>query len=322
MKKRFCIYIGLLTAWVIGQQVWAQQIPQFTQYRWNELFYNPAYAGSTPDIQLSTLFRGQWIGIEGRPITFALGAHTPIPIIGGGAGLVLLNDMLGAERHTAAYLLYSYKKQLKGNKYLQAGIELGAIQKSLNGTQLTTPEGEYTGGNTNHNDPALPNTTQSGIGFDLGAGLRYQAKRYAIGIAAKHIAATPIAAGTANIQPVPHAIIYGNYRFSISSGIDLEPALLVKTDFNQFQPDITLSAYLGKHWIAAAAIRGIGDWESAAAIVATDLNPRWRIGYSYDFPLSDLNNATSGSHELSLQYRIANKYKTKQGKRTYNPRFL
>ena len=317
------IQIGLLlTAWAIGQNIWAQQTPQFTQYRWNESFYNPASIGSTPDINLSFLFRGQWIGIEGRPITFGIGAHSPIPLLRGGVGINIINDMLGAERHTAAYLLYSYKIKLKGNKQLQIGIEVGAIQKSLDGSRITTPNGSYIDGNIDHQDQLLPNTSQTGIGFDTGIGIRYQTKQYSIGIATKHLAATPIATGNSTINPIPHAIIYGNYRFSLSNNIAIEPSLLLKTDFNQFQPDFTLSAYLGKHWLAAAALRGIGTWESAAVIVATDLSRQWRIGYSYDFPLSALSNATSGSHELSLHYRIENKYKSKQGKKTYNPRFL
>lgn len=319
MLAPICLFYCAFAA--LGQHLQAQQIPQFTQHRLTELFYNPAYVGNSNDIYIESVFRGQWIGIEGRPITAAIGVHTATPPLGGGAGIIIINDMLGAERHTAAYLLYSYKKKFKGNRQLSIGIELGALQKGLDGTRLITPNGNYEGG-INHNDNLLSNTVQSGIGFDTGLGIRYQSKQYNIGIVAKHLYSTPISIYNAKINLTPHTIIYGNYRFALNNSIDLEPAILFKTDFNTFQPDITLSGYFGKNWLGALSLRGIGTWESASALIATQLNKQWRIGYSYDFVLSELNNAAASSHELTLQYHIANKYKNKQGKKTFNPRFL
>lgn len=320
MKKLF--EIGLwLCAWSIGQVLWAQQLPQFTQHRWNELFYNPAYVGGLPDINIESVFRAQWIGIEGRPITVGIGVHAPIPILSGGVGLNIINDMLGAERHTAVYVLYSYKKRFKGNKLLAIGVEIGAMQKNLDGTRLITPDGSYESG-IEHNDNLLPNTNQSGIGFDTGIGLRYQAKQYNIGIAAKHLLSTPISIDNSTINLVPHIIIYGNYRFILSNTIDIEPAILLKTDLNKYQPDITLTAYFGNQWLGAMSVRGIGQWESASATLGMRLGQQWKIAYSYDFPLLSLSNATSGSHELTLHYRINSQYRSKQGKKTYNPRFL
>jgi type IX secretion system PorP/SprF family membrane protein len=317
--SNYCLL--LIALFVIGQSVQAQQIPQFTQHRLTELFYNPAYTGNSTDIYIETVARGQWLGIDGRPLTAAIAAHTAIPLLKGGAGISIINDMLGVERHTAAYLLYSYKKNFKNNQQIAIGIEIGAIQKQLDGSRLITPEGNYQGG-INHNDNALPNTTASSIGFDVGLGIRYHNKRYTIGIAAKQLYSTALVLDNAKINLTPHAIIYTNYRFVLTNTLTLEPAILLKTDFKQYQPDFTLSAYWGDNWITALALRGIGDRESAGAIVAAQLNKKWRVGYSYDFPLSALNNATNGSHEITLQYRISNKFKTKQGKKTYNPRFL
>ena len=63
---------------LFATQVRAQFEPQFTQYMFNEMFINPAYAGSREHIALTALYRNQWVGIEGAPKTQTFSVHAPL----------------------------------------------------------------------------------------------------------------------------------------------------------------------------------------------------------------------------------------------------
>ena len=93
----------------------AQFEPQFTQYMFNEMFINPAYAGSRDNISLTGAYRNQWVGIEGAPITQTLSGHAPLKNKKIGVGLSLMNEKIGVTHDMALFANYAYRIPMKRN---------------------------------------------------------------------------------------------------------------------------------------------------------------------------------------------------------------
>ena len=105
----------------------AQFEPQFTQYMFNEMFINPAYAGSRDNISATAVYRNQWVGIDGAPITQTLSAHAPLRNKRIGVGLSLLNEKIGVTHDMAAFANYAYRIPLHDDAVLSMGIQAGLI---------------------------------------------------------------------------------------------------------------------------------------------------------------------------------------------------
>ena len=111
----------------------AQQDPQFSQNRFNQLTVNPGFAGSSGPINVSLLNRFQWVGFPGAPVTTVFNADATVHLIGkeDGVGLSIMNDVIGFEKNVSFNLNYSWRTQL-GNGKLGAGVSLGVMNKNLN----------------------------------------------------------------------------------------------------------------------------------------------------------------------------------------------
>ena len=93
IKKHFLttlLFIGILSTGVM-----AQQDAQYTQYMYNTLRVNPAYAGSRGQLSFAGLYRSQWVGLDGAPETFTLNLHSPIQNSRLGYGISIVNDNIG-----------------------------------------------------------------------------------------------------------------------------------------------------------------------------------------------------------------------------------
>ncbi|MFN7014483.1 MAG: PorP/SprF family type IX secretion system membrane protein, partial [Bacteroidia bacterium] len=118
----------------------AQNDIQFSHFMFNELIYNPAVAGNSNKIHANLVARQQWMGVENAPSTQFLNAHTWLEKIGGGVGLVILNDKLGFENSLTARLNYAYHLKLSEKATISAGLSAGFINKRLDGTKLIFEE--------------------------------------------------------------------------------------------------------------------------------------------------------------------------------------
>ena len=56
----------------------AQFDVMLTQYMNNEMFINPAYAGTRRVLAATIAYRNQWVGMEGAPITQTFYIHSPV----------------------------------------------------------------------------------------------------------------------------------------------------------------------------------------------------------------------------------------------------
>ena len=278
-------------------------------------------------MNLEAGIRMQWVGIEGSPMTQIVGVHMPVAGIRSGVGLNIINDLVGAERNTGVMLSYAYRAKLGARSSLAIGFNIGGIQKSIDGDKLRSPSGDYIGG-INHDDDFIPVGVASGMAPDAGIGIYLESDKLTIGLSAQHLLEPSIdfdipSGGTYGIGFNRHFFLFGAYEMEIGN-IVLHPSLLLKSDLVKLQSEISAIAEFGDIFKGGLAFRGLepDSFDAVSILAGMDISRQLTLMYSYDFTLSTLKNASSGSHELSVQYKIQDLLPTKKGKAIYTPRFL
>ena len=119
-------YIYLLLFCIISSITGlAQQLPQFTQYMYNTISINPAYAGSRDGFSITALNRNQWAGVSGAPKTQTLSIHSPLTNDKVGLGLSVINDKTGYENYTYAYGDFAYRLDFNNDVSLAMCLKAG-----------------------------------------------------------------------------------------------------------------------------------------------------------------------------------------------------
>jgi len=316
----------VIVLYVFSQYACGQTEPQFTQYMYNKYLFNPAYAGSADGVDMSALYRNQYVGLTTRPIaTEGFNVNTPVPAGSSGIGITAINDNIGYQRSTYVALDYDYRKNFSWGK-MGIGIGAGMVQTSLNGAELQAPEGNYSPGIVNHNDPNLPNNMQNGIAPDLSFGVYLNSDKYFASASINHIAFssakinTP--AGTVDLNFARNLFLMGGYDFTLTKKLSLMPSAIVKSDFKQVQVDLGGTFTIIDNILAGITFRGYNKNTIDALSLIFGFRYRgFQFVYSYDANLSYLTNFNSGSHELSVNYVIGLKKKENKGYFYHNPRF-
>lgn len=273
---------------------YAQQDPQFTQFMFDKLSINPGYAGIGNELCVTGFYREQWAGFEGNPTTSMINAHMPIKSINSGAGITFFNDELGQETSTNFKGHFSYHLKNIGSGKLGLGMSLGYISKNL-GSDWNAVD-DFT------SDNAIPDNSTSAGTFDLSFGAFYKADKFHVGLSSTHLTEGELK--DMNIATARHYYLMAGYEHALSSNIDILPNILLKSDGASTQIDINvIGMYKKMVWLG---VSGRADDAISPMIgYRHELNngiSAIRIGYSYDVTLSELNNYSSGSHEIMLNY--------------------
>jgi len=290
-----------------------QQLPQFTQYMFNTISINPAYAGSRETFSAVGLHRSQWVGLEGGPETQTLSVHSPLRNEQVGIGLSFINDKLGYENFSYIYGDFSYTIRTGINSELAFGIKGGFTHYSLDEELLNDP--------SVINDPFF-NDVSNRWSPNVGAGIYWHSQRWYLGLSAPRILNTDYnngGSGTIDYVALERVSYYftGGYVFDLSETTKLKPSVLLKaTNGAPLSMDISANFLFNEtFWIgggyrinqSAAAIGGIADFQ---------VSKQLRIGYAYEYPISDLRPYTSGTHEVLLMFEVF------KSKRIKSPRYF
>ncbi len=306
----------------------AQQMPQYSLYMLDGYHTNVAYAGMDGSLSATGVFRKQWLGLEGSPLTQHINVHLPWYYLSGGAGLSIENDLQGAERNTTISLSYNYVAKFSEKARLSIGVGGGIMQKALDGSKLLAPEGDYEGVTINHNDDLIPIGIESAIAPIATAGIYLQTNTFQIGFAANNLTESLIryeSAITTEIQLKRHYVATAVYGFNISDGLLIQPSLLVKSDLVETQADFSILAKLNDNIFAGTSFRGYNGNTIDALILLAGMNisPKIRLAYAYDLSLSGLSSYQTGSHEILLNYNLRKEIGGKiPAKTIYNPRYF
>jgi len=294
---------------------------------------NPAYAGLDNTLVATGVYRQQWSGLQGAPVTQHVNAHLPIYRISSGVGLKVENDVIGAHRTTQAVLSYSYQLPLGREAVLSLGVGGGYLQYALDGAKLRAPQGTYAepgtgGGVFSHNDPRLPEGKIQAGAPVVEFGVFLQTPRLELGTAVQPVFAPVLRATSTSdfaLTPIRQYLAYASYRISPSDNLEIKPAFLTKTDITETQMEISTSLRWRENIFAGLSYRGFSASARDAAVLfgGFKLNEKTTLAYAFDIPLSPLQAVNRGSHELLLRYSLNKPIGTgKLPPIIYNPRFF
>lgn len=292
--KKIITYAFLL----LGLKGLAQQDIMISQYMFTGLFINPAYAGSHNFTEVTGLYRQQWTGFAGAPVSQILSAegharHTKI-----GWGAILTNDKIGVTYKTDLYGNYAYHLPVGAEGKLSMGIRAGFSYYRALLTQLTVWD---------ENDQVFVNNIKNKFLPNAGAGLYYYTTKFFAGVSAPALlnyqANTFVnMAGAIKESPnyLRHGYAYTGYVLELDDNLHLKPSVLVKYVRNApVQADLNLNVLINRaFWIGGSYRTGDG----LVGIVEYQYDTRWRIGYAYDFAFTQLQKYSSGSHEIMFSY--------------------
>lgn len=272
----------------------AQQDPMFTNYMFNTLAVNPAYAGSADLIAVNVLHRSQWVNFEGAPVTQTLSVHSPLKRENISIGGSVINDSYGPVRQTGIYLDASYRI-IFDNYKLAFGLKGGVNLFSADLVGLSPLVDGDLAFVQNVESKALPN---------FGFGALYYGPRWYVGFSAPRLLQNQLIQGElpkfADNVERQHAFLIAGTLIDVSNYVKFKPSILLKA-VNGAPPgmDVTANFLLyDKLWLGA--MYRLED--AAGLLVQYEINNRIKIGYSYDYILTDISRYSSGSHEVMLGF--------------------
>lgn len=296
----------------------AQQDHHYTQFMYNKLFYNAAYAGARGVPSVTGIFRSQWMGFDGAPQSGLLSFNSPFLTPRVGVGVVMSMKKIGLNRDFSGSLAYSYELIKLENVSVRAGIQ-GSIRSLSIAFDEATPN--------EIGDLSLDNQRVSSVFGNVGAGVYATfVERYYVGFSVPRIYKNTIGFSNAGAELIAkeasHFYATAGGIFPVSEDINLMPAVLIKYVKNApLDADVNLNIDIRKIVTAGLSYRmgGNGGGESLDLLVMWQASPQIGIGAAYDFPFSDLKDYSSGSVELLFQ---ADLKKPSKKKNVFSPRFF
>ena len=312
MKKY--ILLLLLLAFTTIKSL-AQQTIQLSQYLFNGLAVNPAYAGYKDNWTINASSRLQWAGVDGAPITNTLSVDgiTDPENKNVALGLLITNDRLGPENNSSVYANYSYRIRLNNedSERLCFGVGVGAILYNIDGTKFN---------NSDSSDPTISAAIQNKLAPDFRAGFYFYTPSFYVGVSGLNL--------IPNAYPDPNSVFIEETRtyyltagvmVPISPVINWKPSFLIKEDFKgptnvNVATNFLFSDVLwaGASYSSAVPIfnkpnlqSDLQRMDAITAMVGVNITPLFRFGYSYDFGSSKIPGYPVASHEISLTYSFA-----------------
>ena len=288
----------------------AQQEAHYTQFMYNKLSYNPAYAGSLDATCATAIVRSQWLGLEGAPESQVFNVDAALPDNRIGIGLNIARNTIGISTNYNADLSYAYRVPLgKGN----IGVGLQGSIRSFNADytddRLISTQSMIT-------DASIPVGMQNKLTPNFGAGVYYKEDKLYLGFSVPRLLENNIdfsEDATIISESIRHFYLMGGYVFDVNEKVQLQPQALVKyTENSPLDVDLNVSAiYLEKYMVGATyrvggSTRGLPA-ESIDILFSTQVNENFLFGISYDVTVSELRDYSSGSIEAMVRYCFKNK---------------
>ncbi|MCI4443281.1 MAG: type IX secretion system membrane protein PorP/SprF [Lentimicrobium sp.] len=309
MKTKF---IGLILVLLSGIS-YAQQEAQYTQYMYNTIVVNPAYAGSRDAMSIFALHRTQWVGLDGAPVTNNFSIHTPINGSNVGLGLSVVNDKIGPSDENNIAVDFSYTIHTSDRYKLSFGLKASANLLNVDFTKLHI---------YNPGDPRFQDNIDNKFSPNIGAGIYLHSDNTYFGLSAPYLLETKHFDKSANnssssfiAREKIHYYFIAGHVFDLSANVQFKPSILTKmVQGAPLQVDISGNFLINEKFTAGLAYR----WDAAfSALVGFQVSDSWFIGYSYDMDTTKLANYNSGSHEIFLRFELFNK-----NDRIISPRFF
>ena len=295
----------------------AQQDAQYTQYMFNTMSVNPAYAGSRGQLSIAALYRAQWVGLDGAPTSQTLNLHSPIRNSKLGYGISIVNDEIGDGVVQETYFdgIISYTIDVSADSKLSFGLKAGGNLLNLDFNKLRNFDAE----------PVNPENIENRFSPNFGLGIYYHSNKFYAGLSAPNLLQTEFfdnAQTDANSvqflskERINFYLITG-YVFDLNGNLKFKPALLTKmVGGAPLQVDISASFMFNDKFTFGAAYR----WDAAlSAMAGFQISDQFMLGLAYDKETTELGGTqfNDGSFEVFLRFELVKSFQ-----RLVSPRFF
>jgi type IX secretion system PorP/SprF family membrane protein len=295
------------------QTVHAQQEVQYSQYMFNMLAVNPAYAGSRDVLSMTGLYRQQWVGIDGAPTTQSFTIDMPIKKEKVGIGFQAYNDQIGIFKNTGVALSYAYRVKVSQRTTLSMGVQGGVtnlygdllgVQRTLTGTDI---------------DPAFSGNISKWLP-NVGVGLYLSNDRGYIGLSAPTLIQNRFKDGEATkssdsvARQDRHYFLMAGFVIGLGRSLALKPSFLVKATRDAAAIDLNLNLWIKDRIAIGGSWRtnnkdfkstfGNLNGDAVIGMLEIQATDQFRLGYAYDFALNGLQSKQNGTHEVMLRYEF------------------
>lgn len=293
--KRLILIIILIGTLGLGKN-FAQQTPMYSQFMFNPYLLNPAIAGTFYYYQIRSAHRFQYVGFDGYPVTNAISVYGPMENQPMGLGGVLYHDMIGPTSMLGTKFTYAYNYPITPQYKISAGISLGILQYSLDGTEvkLVVDEQQYNG-------------VLSKVKPDASVGLYFYSSNLNVGISADQIFRPPLnweENDTATVvgRLISHFYIMAGYKYFINRDWAVEPSLVIKKskpaptqlDFN------VKGIYQNMLW-GGVSVR---TSEGMSFMLGYTHDDKIELGIAYDLIFNAMKDYVAGSYEVMIGYKF------------------
>lgn len=293
--KGIIIYTVFLIFLFISPELPAQQKPVFSQYYFNPLALNPAFAGIQNELTTYGLYRNQWVNLDGAPKLITFSANSGIKRLPIGLGMMLSNETIGVHSDLSLYLSYAYRIRFKIGT-LSMGLQAGFTELKSDFTKLTI---------FNTGDPNLSGILNK-FSPNFGTGLFFETNNSYIGLSVPYIINSKLfndpAVQISEAESKRYVFLVMAHIFDLTKRLQIKPESLVR--YQEGAPlgiDLNLKAILDQK-IGMGMVYRSGD-----ALITTfefQLNDNFRVGYAYEWTLTSLNKFSKGTHEFMVNYRV------------------
>lgn len=301
---KFIITVSIIVTSVSNSS--GKEYLYYTQYMFNGLAINPAYAGSNNYINITCDIRKQWVGMKGAPSTQTFSIHSPFYNDQFGLGLTVINDKITVISQQEVSIHYSYKLDFRSS-ILSMGFKLGfnRFSSKYDELELDIDEDEYF---QNYTSPFIP---------VFGIGAYYKSKSHYVGISVPSL--YKFVSNNQKIYNIDQnklVLLTGGYLFEINNDLKVKASSLVKADLSlMFEMDLNANVYYKEDYCFGISYKSLN---SIALIFEIGFQKKYYIGYSYDVTTTKLIRCQAGTHEIALNIFLNRDKRSK----VVNPRYF
>lgn len=311
------VFIAIVLSLFLSGSSYGQQDAQYTQYMFNTMSVNPAYAGSRGQLSIAALYRSQWVGLDGAPTSQTLNLHSPIRNSRLGYGFSIVNDEIGDGTVQETYLdaVISYTIDVSQTGKLSFGLKGGGNLLSLDFVQLRNFD----------NETVVQDNIENRFSPNFGLGVYYHTDRFYLGLSAPNLLETEhfdnsnSDANDVNFLARERINFYAitGYVFDLPGNFKFKPALLTKAVGGApLQVDVSANFMFDDRFTFGGAYR----WDAAvSALAGFQINDQIMIGLAYDKETTALGASrfNDGSFEIFLRYELVKSFR-----KLVSPRFF
>lgn len=300
MRRIIILVVSVISVFTMK----AQQDPHFTHYMFNTLAVNPAYAGSRGALTVTGLYRNQWLGFKGAPVTQTLTGHAPLLGDKLGVGLSIINDRIGPTNNTSFYADFAYRIPMGQNKNgrFVIGVKGGMNMMKVGLDEVGVLQGM---------DPKFSENYESKVMPNFGFGVYYHTTHFYVGASVPKILENYYTSRKGEnfkdeAREKRHYDLIVGAMVNLGKNAKMKPSLLTKVaEASPPEIDISLLFYMinDRFWIGPAFRTAFKSSDAISVLIGGNIIKQLSIGYAFDYSLTNRTfKYNSGSHEIMLRY--------------------